>query len=97
MSSKAIAIVSAIESHAAAAGGTLGAGTFLRLVLDQLKSLAVQQVDTEEERDQIKDAILALADRFVAPKFPWGWALVRRSLDSFLDERLDDLPALLTQ
>lgn len=84
-----------VESHATAAGGTLGLGTYYRLVIDHLKAMAVAQVDTEEERDAIKDKALALADLYVAPKFPFGWVFVRKYLDSFLDESMDNLPAFL--
>ncbi len=95
MSARAENIERAVVAQATAAGGTLGLGTFLRTVLDELKAIALQQVDTEEERDAIKDKVLSLADTYVAPKFPVGWKLVRNSVDVFLDESMDNLPGLL--
>lgn len=96
MSAKCQALHAAVESQAAGAGGSLGLGTFTRIILDQLRAFAVAQIDTEEERDAIKDKILSLADVFVKPKFPVGWTFVRGSLDSLLDDVLDRLPELLT-
>lgn len=89
------ALSSAVESQAAASGGALGLGTFLRTVLSTVKSFGVQLIDTEAERDALIEKALALADLYVAPKFPVGWSFVRSAVQSFLDESLDNLPALL--
>lgn len=98
MSAKCQALQSAIESQAAGAGGSLGLGTFVRITLDMLRAFAAGQVDTEAERDAIKDKILALADVFVAPKFPFFWeGFVRSALDRALDDWMDKLPELLNQ
>lgn len=97
MSAHCQALQAAVESQAAGAGGSLGLGTFTRIILDQLRAFAVAQLDTEEERDAIKDRVLSLADAFVAPKFPFYWPLVRSAIDSLMDESLDKLPALLSQ
>lgn len=86
-----------VESAAASQGGTLGLGNFLRIAFDAAKQLAATQVDTEEERDALIERALQLADLFVAPRFPIGWALVRRNLQAVLDEALDDLPKWLGQ
>lgn len=92
---RAALLESAISAQASASGGVLGLGTFVRLVIDQLRAFAVTQIDTEEERDAIKNKILVLADTFVATRFPLGWVFVRSALDSFLDEAIDNLPALI--
>jgi len=89
------ALQAAVESQAAGAGGSLGLGTFMRIIFDQLRAFAAAMVDTEEERDAIKEKILTLADTFVKPKFPFAWGLIRNAIDSALDQAMDNLPALL--
>lgn len=88
------------ESFAAAlapvtVNGTVGLGTFYRVALDWLKSLALAQVDTEAERDDIVEVVLKAADALVGTKFPFGWTIVRASIQSFLDDAIDQLPTLL--
>lgn len=92
---QAQAMFGAIESHAQAAGGTLGLGSFLRVVIDTLKSRAHASIDTEEERDAIVDAVMKAADTFVAPKFPIAWAQVRTGIRTILDDAIDHLPSLV--
>jgi hypothetical protein len=86
--------LSGLQSKADATG-TVGTGTFLRGVYDYFREIARAQVDTETERDAIKDMILAAADQFVAGRYEWGWKLVRAMIDKEIDERMDALPDLL--
>ena len=83
-----------VEPHKSA-DGTLGFWAFVLQVLSWAKQLARDQVDTEEERDAIVDGAMLVADRVVAPKFPWGWAAIRPLLREGLDQGIDYLPTLL--
>ena len=83
------------ELEEVAINGTVGLGSFYRVVLNQLKALALSQVDTEAERDAIVAHVIHAADAVVAPRFPWGWPFVRANLEAFLDAQIDNLPALL--
>lgn len=76
--------------------GAVGLGTFTRTAIDWLKKLALDQVDTEAERDNIVAVVMAAADRLVALKFPpVVWGLIRGTVQEFLDNAIDSLPALL--
>lgn len=76
--------------------GTIGVGTFLRGVVDYLKQLAKEQVDTEAERDAIVAAAMAIADKMVAAKFPPVlWGIIRPGIMNFLDQAIDKLPIIL--
>ena len=83
-----------IEPHKAT-DQTIGFWQFVYQVLAWAKQLARDQVDTEEERDAIVDGAMLVADRFVAPRFPWGWVAIRPLLREGLDQGIDFLPALL--
>lgn len=96
MSATAESLASHVSAQAAAAGGTLGLGSFLRAIVDGLKAAAITTIDTEEERDAIKDRLLAVADVVVAPRFGPLWGITRTTVDWTLDEYMDKLPALLS-
>ena len=49
---------------------SVGLSTFLNTAIDWLKGLARDKVDTEEERDDIVAAVMAVADTLVAARFP---------------------------
>lgn len=95
MSARAESLASHVQAQAAAAGGTLGLGSFYRAIVDGIKAAAITTIDTEEERDAIKDRLLSLADVVVAPRFGALWLVTRPTVDWTLDEYMDKLPALL--
>lgn len=75
---------------------SVGLSTFINVAIDWLKGLARDKVDTEEERDAIVAAVMAVADAFVASRFPpFVWRLVRPNVERILDDAIDNLPALL--
>ena len=77
--------------EAAAPVKTVGLRSYIDSILAALKTLAKGAIDTEEERDQIKDYILTTGDLLVGPKLAFFWPFVRRGLDIWLDEKLDKL------
>lgn len=92
------AFASSLEAHLApsAVNGTVGLGTFLRSVSDFLKKLALEQIDTEAERDAIVAVVMKAADAMVAAKFPpVVWNFVRPTIEAYLDNAIDNLPALI--
>jgi hypothetical protein len=78
-------------------GHVMDLGAFTRGTLEFLKKVAREQVDTEEERDAIVKIVMDAADQFVAPTFDWGWRLVRKNFEAFLDAQIDSLPELLAE
>ena len=78
-------------------GHVMDLGPFTRGTLEFLKKVAREQVDTEDERDAIVKIVMDAADQFVAPAFPWGWSLVRKNFEAFLDAQIDSLPELLAE
>lgn len=86
---------SAIEARAAAGDGTVGLDDFFNTVIGDSKKWAREKLDTEEERDAVNGYFVALADQYVAPRFPVIWGFVRESIVVFLDKAIDNVPMLL--
>jgi hypothetical protein len=70
-------------------------GVFTNTVLSYVKKKAREQIDTEEERDSLKEMILTLADKFVGPQIPFWAMFVRPNLAQLIDDAMDRLPELL--
>lgn len=86
---------SAVVSQAEAQGGTVGWGFFARQFIDAAKAMALAHVDTEAERDDIVAFAMALADKYVAPRFGPTWQIFRAPLQAGLDSAIDHIPTLL--
>lgn len=66
------------------------AGVFLMSLLGYLQTVAKQAIDTPEERQRLKAAVLGVFDTYAAPRLPPMLAMVLRlSLDSFVTNALE--------
>ncbi len=78
------------QDFAANAAGASSVGTFLMTVLNYIGSFVKTSIDTPEERQRIKDAVLAAFDSYVAPSLgPMVRIAIRMSLDAIVTNALE--------
>ena len=85
----------AVKRLAVDQGGTISIDGFYRAVVLELKTWVRSKIDTEEERDALIEATLALADLYVKPRWPGIWPFIRTGIKEFADSTFDSVPELL--
>lgn len=73
-------------------GADRAIGSFQMTVVQYILSLGKQAIDTPEERQKLKDAVLKAFDTYLAPYLgPVMLRIARKSLDNFVTNALEQL------